>query len=403
MRILHVTYADGGGGAARAAYRLHRAERECGLESTMVVMQKHTDDPHVRQTREWFPGRNHLARRLQSRMLRSARASDPRGDRSLNLVPSLLHRGINASDADVVHLHWIHEEMISVGELARIEKALVWTLHDAWACCGTEHYPRDGDDRGADGDASSRWFDVERWTRQRKRAQWRGVPFVFVAPSHWLAVVCRQSAIGAERPVHVVPNPVLPEEFRPHDRAAARRRFGLDEHAIILLFGAHDISHPRKGLDLLVDALKALACDTGRSYELVVFGGGGMPDGLRARHLGWIGDELAQLYSAADVLLAPSRIDNLPNSVAEATACGVPTVAFRVGGLPDLVRHKSSGYLAEPFDAADFANGVRWTLAQPRAALVAAVAEQAAMLAPQPVVNAYLHAYEQAIAARRRQ
>lgn len=391
MKVLHVTYADSGGGAARAAYRLHGALRDRGIDSSMLVMKKGTDDPHVHVARAWFPGRNGLARRLHDRILRAVPAADPRADRSLNLVPGRLHRQINASGADVVHLHWVHEEMISVAEIARIEKPIVWTLHDAWACGGSEHYPAAHDARL-----------LERFMRARKRRHWRDLPWVLVAPSRWMAGVCGNSATFQDRIVHVIPNPV-PTEFSPRDRREARRKLGLGDDTRTLLFGAHDVTLPRKGADLLAQSLQALGSSAG-PLDLLVFGGGDAmpPVPLPVRRTGWVADDLATLYNAADVLLAPSRIDNLPNTVAEAAACGLPTVGFRVGGLPDLVCHRHTGYLAEPFDAADFTNGIRWVLGERREALQPAVLDGARRLQPDAIVPAYLEAYQQAVDARRR-
>lgn len=391
MKVLHVTYADSGGGAARAAYRLHGALRDAGIDSSMLVMKKGTADPHVHVAREWFPGRNGLARRLHDRILRAVPAVDPRADRSLNLVPSRLQRRIHASDADVVHLHWVHEEMISVAEIARIEKPIVWTLHDAWACGGSEHYPAAHDARL-----------LERFMRARKRRHWSDLPLVLVAPSRWMAGLSGNSAIFQGRIVHVIPNPV-PTEFSPRDRKEARRRLGLSDDTRTLLFGAHDVTLPRKGADLLGQALHALGSSAG-PLELLAFGGGetfpAMP--IPVRRTGWITGDLATLYGGADVLLAPSRIDNLPNTVAEAAASGLPTVAFRVGGLPDLVCHRRTGYLAEPFDVADFVDGIRWVLGERREALQPAVLDGARRLQPEAIVPAYLEAYRHAIDARRR-
>jgi len=68
------------------------------------------------------------------------------------------------------------------------------------------------------------------------------------------------------------------------------------------------------------------------------------------------------MYSLADVFVCPSRIDNLPNTVAEAMACGVPCVAFEIGGLPDMIDHGINGWLATPFDPVDLLKGIKWVL-----------------------------------------
>jgi glycosyltransferase involved in cell wall biosynthesis len=69
------------------------------------------------------------------------------------------------------------------------------------------------------------------------------------------------------------------------------------------------------------------------------------------------------VYAAADVFVAPSVQENLPNTVMEALACGTPCVGFKIGGMPDLIEHQLNGYLASPFDIDDFVAGIKWVLA----------------------------------------
>jgi glycosyltransferase involved in cell wall biosynthesis len=396
LRVLHVNFNDGAGGAGRAAYRLHVAQRRIGIESSMLVARKASADPDVRPAPRWFRGRNLLADRIEGWLLRHDRRAP--GDRSLNLLPSRLHREINRSDADVVNLHWIHLQMMSVGEVARIAKPVVWTLHDAWSFCGAEHY---FSDRRYVTGYRARGIDWDAWIWARKRRRWRGRTFHLVAPSGWMAECCRQSALFAAAPTFVVGNPVDPDEFAPKDRAEARRRLGLPEDRTILLFGAHTASDRRKGADLLAGALAALlAARPAERVELAVFGaqGAALRFPCPTHALGYVAD-MATAYAAADVLVAPSRIDNLPNTVAEASACGRPTVAFRVGGLPELIEHRRTGYLAEPFEVMDLARGIAWVLDHDPDALGRAAREGAALLAPHIVAGQYLDVYRRAIAS----
>jgi len=399
MRILHVSFGDSGGGAARAAARLHRAERRAGLDSRMLVLQRRTDDPHVEPARTPIFGRDALSWQLEHRILR--RAADARVERSLNLVPSGLHRRINASPADVVHLHWINDGMMSIPEIGRIAKPIVWTLHDMWPFAGAEHYTVEGDDRWRSGYPRS---GIDGWTWRRKRRHWRDLAPVVVAPSRWMGECSRASALFGGHPVRVIPNPMDPDELAPRDQRAARRALGLPFDRKIVLLGAHDPLHARKGFDLFRDALHARADSAGcEDFEVVVFGARGAlpPMAPPARSVGPIERGLDQWYSAADVFVAPSRMDNLPNTVAEAAWCGTPSVAFRVGGLPDLIDHRRSGYLAEPFDVQDLASGIRWALSQPGGAVRAAAREQASMLAPDSIVPAFVEAYQSAMERRR--
>lgn len=398
MKILHVSCGDSGGGAGRAAARLHRAERRAGTESCMLVTHRYTDDPHVERAPKPVRGRNAVSWQLEQRILR--RAGDPRIERSLNLVPSGLHRVINASAADVVHLHWVNEGMLSIPEIGRISKPIVWTLHDMWPFAGAEHYTAEGDVRWREGYSLA---GIDGWTWRRKRRHWRDLKPLVVAPSRWIGDCSRASALFQRYATRVIPNPIDPDELTPLNQATARDALGLPLDRRIVLFGALNAQHARKGFDLLKGALETLAIDADAAeMELIVFGASpplsGMPVPTRA--VGSIKRGLDRWYSAADVFVAPSRVDNLPNTVAEATWCGTPTVAFRVGGLPDLVDHRRTGYLAEPFDVRDFAAGIDWALSQPPDELRGAVCEKARMLAPDAIVPAYVDAYAAAVEQR---
>jgi len=136
-----------------------------------------------------------------------------------------------------------------------------------------------------------------------------------------------------------------------------------------LLFGALGGGRdPRKSFDLLLKALAHLREDKA-DLHLVVFGQMApqkSPDlGFPIHYTGHLYDDLSlrALYSAADLLVIPSKQDNLPNTGVETHACGTPVVAFNAGGLPDIVDHKQSGYLAEAFDVTDLAHGIKWVLA----------------------------------------
>ncbi len=68
------------------------------------------------------------------------------------------------------------------------------------------------------------------------------------------------------------------------------------------------------------------------------------------------------MYAAADVFVAPSMQENLPNTIMEALACGTPCVAFNIGGISDLIDHQQNGYLAAPYEIDDLARGIAWVL-----------------------------------------
>ncbi len=379
--MLHVNTFDAGGGAARAAMRLHEGLLADGVESLFATVK-----PGAHQAGVFSP----LNRRQQLAVLAKRHAAmwiaalqkAPTNPiiHSVGLFSSGLGRWINASDVDVVNLHWVCAEGLSLREIARIEKPIVWTMHDMWPFMGAEHYD-DLDQPGrwrspytaANRPAGHHGFDIDRMTWARKARAWAGRTFHLVSPSRWLAQCAQDSALMGQQPCSVIHNPLDTTAFAPIDRNEARRLLGLSVDRKYILFGALGAtSDSRKGYDLLVDALRAFErSHGGEGVEVLVFGGprtGEIPGlGLKSHFLGSFQDELSLrvVYSAADVFVAPSRQDNLPNTVVEASACGVPTVAFDIGGMPDIVTDGETGMLAPAFDASALASGIARLLDDP--------------------------------------
>lgn len=370
MRIAHVSYSDGRAGAYAAAYRLHRALVDAGADSQMLVAQATRGDARVRLAPTAL-GRLRARAALPLDRLPARLAGAP--DLSPGWAPAGLPARVAALAPDVVHLHWVNGAA-AVGDLRRLGRPIVWTLHDMWPFTGGCHYSG-GCERFAEGCGrcpllgARRWADLSRLTWARKARGWAGLPIALAAPSRWIAEQAARSALFAGLPVEVIHNGLDLGAFRPGDRAAARARLGLPADRPLLLFGGMRAdADPRKGYDLLVAALGRLAAQGwGERLALATFGSAGAAPaaGLRPHALGQIGDDatLAAAYAAADLFVAPSREDNLPNTVCEAMACGLPVAAFAVGGMPELVEHGASGYLARPLDPDDLAAGIAAILA----------------------------------------
>ena len=161
---------------------------------------------------------------------------------------------------------------------------------------------------------------------------------------------------------------------------------------------------PRKGFDLLKDCLLHLQGEI-VDLELVVFGqsvSSSPPNlGFPVHYIGYLHDDISLrlLYSSADVMIIPSRLDNLPNTGLEAHACGTPVVAFNTGGLPDIVDHLNTGYLAEPFDTVDLAQGIKWVLEKREDGILGGRARKRAVerFNNNIVAKQYIDVYQQAM------
>lgn len=376
MRILHVNHSDINGGAARAAYRIHRSLVSAGLNSRMRVIDRTSDDATVvgGPPAGTGPIGRYLRRQLARLSLSNFRTANPILH-SLAWPDSGLGRELNATGADVLNLHWLGNGTISVREIGRLTKPVVWTLHDMWAFCGAEHYAADMPDSRFrvgylrdNAPDEERTKDFNRQTWMRKFRNWKQ-PMYIVCPSRWLANCAQESILFKDWPVQVIPNPIDLDVWRPIPKPLARSVLGVDPSARLVLLGAPGgLSDPRKGGDLALEALARLAVGPNAPDALLVFGQSA-PSGhpalpLPTRFLGQLHDDLslALTYSAADVFVMPSRQEAFGQTALESLACGTPVVAFEISGLPDIVNHQENGWLARPFDTGDLAKGIGWVL-----------------------------------------
>lgn len=420
MKILLVGHSDSGGGAAIAARRLCRALRSAGIEADLGVARRDSREAGSFE----LPRPKGFARKVERRLARAREDLLMRRFRSSNAIQHSLNLysridvdWINDSDYDIVHLHWVNDDTLSIRDIAKITKPIVWTLHDSWLFCGAEHYSNvfDEDLRFVDGYESGKpdWLvglDVPRLGYRRKLWYWSGTQVLAVCPSSWEAEQLERSALyrrfGAWTH-RVIPNAIDGTDFYPMDKAAAKRALGLDPAETIIGFGAaYGIStnpHP-KGGHLLAKALEQFRrMNGGRKARLLVYGPAG-PDFLNALPVealstGPIGDErlMNLVYNCFDAFLCPSMIENLPYSCLEAMACGVPVAAFRVGGIPDIVLQSETGYLASPFDTEELSRGLLYCLENNRRLGQAGAKRARNVFAPAAVASAHLSAYEAAL------
>lgn len=376
------------GGAARAAWRLFSGIRSVRPDSRFLTLYRDDHDDGVvgldRSSR-----RGKQARRMEQRE-RSVLKAYPDRDESCFFSPAVRPNParirLDQFHPTLVHLHWITRGLLDVEELRQLDCPIVWTLHDAWAFTGGCHYtgncegflntcgccPQLGSD-----DPN----DLSRQLMRKKMTAYDGLDLTIVAPSNWLASVARQSALFAGSRVEVIPNGLDTERFSPRDRAEARVRLGLSDQFPVFLFGASLTGDKRKGGDILLAALEQLDFPS----TLLTFGDKSgtpsIPAHVHLHALGEVSDDelLADAYSAADVFVCASREDNLPNTVAEALACGTPCLAFAINGLPDMIKHKVTGWLATPFETSSLAEGLQWLANHPQPNVLRVAAREKAL------------------------
>ena len=432
MKILHVSYSDINGGAARAAYRIHSLLLKNGFKenilSEMRVVKKKSNDSSVYSDKSIFTSM--LKIKIVTVLNKLSRLNFKPATNILHstaLIKTNFIKRINSHFNDekgIVNLHWLGDNTISIEEINKIEQPIVWTLHDQWPFCGAEHYVysfsdknnEDFDKRYIEGyesinrPHSERGFDINRNTWLRKYKSWNK-KFHIVCPSNWMANCARESYLMKNYPIHVIPYPIDLNIWRPAPKLESRKKFNFPSDALIILFGAvGGANDKRKGADLLFDSLEILFNQSDKSVlakiQLVVFGQD-HSDEISNKYkypinfLGRISNDetLRYLYASADIFVMPSRQDNLPQTAIESQACGTPVVGFANGGLLDIVEHQVTGYLAEPFDTLSLAFSIKNLLEDRNRLLEMSYASRARSLKlwDQKVISKkYINLYEEA-------
>jgi glycosyltransferase involved in cell wall biosynthesis len=379
LKVIHLNTYEGNGGAGRACLRLSDALNASGADSHVMVYYQFKESTKAvafsktpfQKARAVF---NILSERYMSKGLVKALKtpfSIQWFGRSIASHPAL-------KDADLIHLHWINHGFLRPKDLAALEeldKPIVWTFHDSNAFTGGCHVRYSCENfhnqcgfcpllkiSGKNDISHRNWLS--------KKKGYQNLGFHIVAPSKWMAKSIKFSSLMGAREVAVIPNTIETAIFKPYVKAEAKKLLNIKPEKFVLMSGFMPSKNDKhKGTSYLIDALNDLANRPGiikENIELLIFGNkenAEMPEfPFKTTFLGTISNDthLAKCYSAADAFITPSLEDNLPNTVMESLACATPVVAFKTGGIPDMVEHLVNGYLADYKSAEDLATGMEW-------------------------------------------
>ena len=401
MKILIINTSDTSGGAARAAFRLHEVLQQKNVDSLMLVADKKSDVysvitlPNERLIEKIRNNLDKVIRIVFARlslvkykktMTKNFGPFSPQTVSNKKLVKT-----INEINPDVVHLHWICGGFLSIEDIAKINTPIVWSLHDIWAFTGgchlaAEHVSsQDGKERpscdkynvmcdkytkncgNCDFLGSRKTNDLSFKILQRKKKVFTKIKsMTIIGLSNWMLDCAKSSSVFLNKKVIKLSNPINTSVYKPFDKELSRKLFNLPGNRKLVLFGAvAATSTPFKGFMELIEASNKINTP---NVEFVVFGSS-KPENppsfsCKVHYLGYLHDDitLVLLYSACDVMVVPSKRENLSNAIMESLSCGTPVVCFDIGGNSDMVNHKINGYLAQPFDTFDLARGIDWVL-----------------------------------------
>lgn len=367
MRIVHINYSDVGGGAAIACARHCEAMLQSGIDAAMLTIAKSTHKPFVRKY--------HFGARFFTPLFNGVRHDrllnklHPIGTFSVMKYGQPLYKDKAVREADVIFLHWVNYNCLNIKgieKILRMGKPTYWYMHDMFPITGGCHHSLGCEgyqDKCTECPLIKNEKGIASKQLQSKLKHWAKYKnLAFITPSTWLGSCVEKSILAKGHKVHVVPNVIDTDLFKPLP-FETKIMFGLDPNKKTILFSADLSGSVYKGSEYTIDCLKRLDPD---KYEGLVIGN--MPKGLqevipiKIIATGYLMDSLSLMvaYNACDTFVISSIAENYPNVVMEAMACGRPCVGFKTGGIPDFIHHKINGYLAANCDSKELFQGIEF-------------------------------------------
>ena len=385
MKVLLLNTSEKTGGAAIACNRLMDALNANGVKAKMLVRDKKTNNPNVVSVDAC--GLNKLLNKWRFFWERLVIFLHNGFSKPDLFRVSIANTGNDISshplvqEADVLHLHWINHGFLSLKDIEKIlhlGKPVVWTMHDMWPCTGCCHHSRDCDNYQTQCHncffikSGRKQKDLSYKTFQKKQSRVKHSRIHFVTCSKWLRERSMKSALFSPQNFINIPNPINTIQYIPSSKSDARKKLNLPtDNSKLILFGSAKITDERKGIQYMIETcrlLKEKYYSDNDNIVLVVFGSqsSSIADKVpfKVYPLDYLTstDKIISLYNAVDLFVTPSLDENLPNTLMEAMACGTPCVGFNTGGIPEMIDHKTNGYVANYKDSEDLADGIHWVL-----------------------------------------
>ncbi len=382
MKVLLINTSDVVGGAAVAANRLLHALNESGIEAKMLVKVKSSDDDKVIL----------ISDTLLSRLLDKIRfiferllifVANKFSKKNLFAV-SIANTGIDISafdavkEADVIHIHWINQGFLSLSDINKISslgKPIIWTMHDMWPFTSVCHYAGDCHEYQKKCEKCNMLNSncMVKQTFDDKLKLYSNANVTFVGCSNWISNLAKSSSLIKNKPIFSVPNTIDIDKFRPIDKKEAKHKAGFDIKKTHILFISQKVTDERKGVMYFVEAMNKIKSnypEKSKNIEVIILGKNSdqilLQIPFKTHSIGYVSDEnkIIDIYNAADIYVTSSMQDNLPNTIMEAMACGIPCVGFNIGGIPELINHGVTGFVAEPKNVDSLAEGIIFVLSE---------------------------------------
>ena len=365
MKSIILSYSDVGGGG-RAAINICKSLQNLNVDTHVFVKKKTTNSNYVRNyyKNNFFIFDNYKER--INRNIGKFKTKKTFSYQSASIFPSNLSKNLNKSNYDIVHLCWVNE-FLSIEDIGRIKKPIVWSLCDMWPFSGINHYD--------EYDENAFWrtkinqtlskFSIDKWIINRKLKSWK-LPMDIVVPNKWMYDCVKDSKVMSNFDCHIIKWPIDSDIFYKKNKISCRKQFHFPVDKKLILYGSSNgLKDRRKGWSYLKKSLEI----TNEDFDLIILGSKKPLDfdinfKGKVHFVEKLSDDmkLCDLYNSVDCLVIPSVHDNTPLITQEAQMCGVPIILFDHNGLSEIVDHKINGFKAKSLEADSLAEGIDWML-----------------------------------------
>lgn len=356
MKILHISHSNLLGGAANYVDRVILSHEQIKLENTLLASSLKKSEynsylvsPLGSKSNNFFKAK--AAQTFDSK-IKLLEISSTHRFKSPNLIGAIKASTLNESKGDLVHLYWINGGLISIKQIGKIQKPIVWTLLDMWPFLGSEHYLLDSDTpRFIEGynksnrNSDSKGIDLCRLVWQSKKKHFKKLHLV--SPSKWLAREAQKSALFSEIDIEIIPPPIDSTVFRPLDKILARSNLGINNEKFTIGYLGGISS--RKGWDFIKELCNYPELNSNWQFLLGGASKDAYSNSIKIKNnvsiVGYLdkSEKLIDFYSSIDVLLVPSTSEAYGLVAQEAQTTGVPVIVFKDTGAEDVVIHGSTG------------------------------------------------------------
>ncbi|MGA7938079.1 MAG: glycosyltransferase, partial [Kovacikia sp.] len=255
ISVLHLSESDIDNGGARAAYRLNKGLQSIGCTSQMLVRAKVSADKTVISEKSVLTKLGPSISGIPLNLF----GHSPSDMFSPQWFPDVIASKAAKIHSDILNLHWVCNGFLRIESIAKMNKPLVWTLHDMWPFTGGCHYSGECEKYIESCGScpqlqSNHRKDISTWVWQRKVKKWSSLNVTIVSPSSWLAACAQASSLFKDNRIEVIPNGVDPFIYRPINRYVAREILNVSPEKQYILFGSMNPADPRKGFQLLQPA-----------------------------------------------------------------------------------------------------------------------------------------------------